>query len=147
MRISDILKSKSSQDIISISPKSSIATAAEMLSERRIGSLIVSNDGGKTLTGILSERDIVRRLGTSGPECMELEVAELMTANVKTIEVDAASQKALEIMTEGKFRHMPVVEGGEIIGMISIGDVVAARLKQIENENAALNDMISGAAY
>ena len=147
MRVSQILDDKATNNILSIKPDQTIADAAGMLSTHRIGSLVVSKDGGETLVGILSERDIVRRLGVMGPECMNLAVSELMTAEVKTIEPEMSAQNALEIMSEGRFRHLPVVEGDKLIGLISIGDVVSARLKQMEIENSAMNDMISGNAF
>lgn len=147
MRISQILTSKPSTNIFHIKPNQSIAEAAAILSENRIGSLVVSEDGGKTLVGILSERDIVRKLGKDGAPCLSLKVSDLMTAKVQTIGTDMTAQNALEIMSNGRFRHLPVVEDGKLAGLISIGDVVSARLKQMEAENSAMNDMISGSSF
>lgn len=147
MRIEQILSSKPNTTIHHVTPEQSIAEAAGELSVKRIGSLVVSSDGGKTLVGILSERDIVRRLGAEGPNCLHMKVSELMTSQVKTITSKETAQNALEIMSEGRFRHLPVVDDGTLIGLISIGDVVSARLKQMEQENNAMNDMISGNAF
>lgn len=143
MLISQVLRTKSIDNIVSISPDEKISQAAEMLAKNRIGSLLVSKDG-KSLVGILSERDIVTALGNSGSGCLDLKVSDLMTKKVKTIPPEATGQDALEIMTEGRFRHMPVMQDGELIGIVSIGDVVNARLQEIEAENSALSDMVSG---
>ncbi len=147
MRVEQILSSKPASNIYHITPEQSIAEAVGELSVKRIGSLVVSSDGGKTLIGILSERDIVRRLGERGPEALQLKVAELMTKEVKTIGSDMTAQDALEIMSAGRFRHLPVVDEGTLSGVISIGDVVSARLEQMEQENSAMTDMISGNAF
>ena len=147
MRIEQILSSKPNSTIHYVTPEQSVAEAASELSSKRIGSLVVSSDKGKTLSGILSERDIVRHLGKMGPECLHMKVSEMMTENVKTIGSEMTAQNGLEIMSEGRFRHLPVVDDGVLIGLISIGDVVSARLKQMEQENTAMTDMISGNAF
>ncbi len=146
MKIRHILDAKPIQNVETIGAEDLVSDAASKLSQLRIGSLLVSDDGN-AIEGILSERDIVRDLGVSGASCMDKTVSEIMTAKVKTVTSDTEARMAVKIMSEGRFRHLPVVDDGKLIGMISIGDVVSARLKEIEVENMALNDMITGAAF
>ncbi len=143
MLVHQILKSKANQDVVTISPDASVAEAAEMLSARKIGTVIVSRDG-KNADGILSERDIVRELGRRGAGCMSEPVTELMTRNLVTCGPDDTSQAVLATMTEGRFRHMPVIKSGEMVGLISLGDVVKAQLSELEMEKDALQGMIMG---
>ncbi|QHQ34530.1 CBS domain-containing protein [Algicella marina] len=143
MTVRHILSSKAAHDILTIKPDASVSEAARVLSENRIGALIVSKDGA-SLDGMLSERDIVRELGKRGTECLDDPVSALMTAKVVTAKPDDVTVQALSKMTEGRFRHLPVMEDGNLIGVISIGDVVAFRIKEIEHENQNLTDMIVG---
>lgn len=143
MSVREILRTKGSDSILTIRPDAKISEAARILSEKRIGALIVSTDG-VSLDGMLSERDIVRELGKRGAGCLNDKVSDLMTAKVITAKPDDVSVKALEKMTEGRFRHLPVVENGNMIGVISIGDVVKHRIEEVERENTALTDMIVG---
>lgn len=143
MLVSQILKSKPTGGVITILPETSVADAVGVLSEKRIGALIVSQDG-KTPVGIISERDIVRELGRRGLACMTDKVSALMTTDLVTCEGDCLTDEVLGRMSEGRFRHMPVMEAGAMIGLISIGDVVKARLDELSNENNALQDMIMG---
>ncbi|MEO0912356.1 MAG: CBS domain-containing protein [Pseudomonadota bacterium] len=143
MTVRQILKSKPNHDILTIKPSASVADAARVLSENRIGALIVSSDG-EALDGMISERDIVRELGKRGPECLKDAVSELMTAKVITASPDDVAVQALQKMTDGRFRHLPVMESGDITGVISIGDVVAYRIAEVERENHDLTEMIVG---
>lgn len=143
MLVSKILETKPEGGVISVTPESSVGEAAKLLSQRRIGTVVVSSDGA-TLAGILSERDIVRALGASGPSCLTEPVSGLMTAKVQTCGPGEQAVAILEKMTAGRFRHMPVVDGGTMIGLISIGDVVKARLAQLAMEKDALEGMIMG---
>jgi len=143
MTVRQILKSKGTSEVLTIKPDTTVATAAKVLSEKRIGALIVSGDG-QSLDGMLSERDIVRELGKRGTEIMTEPVSAMMTAKVITASPDDVSVQALEKMTAGRFRHLPVMEGGRMIGVISIGDVVKHRIGEVEAENSALTDMIVG---
>ena len=143
MLVSQILKSKSAQGVETVPPETTVAQAAEILSERKFGALIVSVDGD-VAAGILSERDIVRELGKKGPACMGETVAELMTANIVSCSLDETADSVLQKMTDGRFRHMPVVENGKMAGLISIGDVVKARLAELSMEKDALEGMIMG---
>ncbi len=143
MRISEILKSKSVDDIITVQPQTTVADATLVLADKGIGTVIVSRDG-KAAQGILSERDVVRAIAASGPGCLAQPVSDLMTSKLVTCTTDDDAQKALGLMTKGRFRHMPVVENGQLKGLISLGDVVKARLEEIARENDAMAGMIMG---
>ena len=143
MFVTQILKSKRTQGVLTIDPTATIADAVSELAARRIGALVVSDDG-RHADGILSERDIVRELGRSGAGVLSLTVADLMTRDLKTGAPGDAAESVLAAMTEGRFRHMPVVEDGLLIGLISLGDVVKARLSEVSMEKDALEAMISG---
>jgi CBS domain-containing protein len=144
MTVRKIIGNKQVQGIMTIMPKDTVATASELLAKHRIGALIVSSDG-KIVDGILSERDIVRALGTNGASCLTRPISDIMTAEVIGCHPDDTANSVMEKMTSGRFRHMPVIEEGRMIGVISIGDVVKARIDEIQHENAALTDMISNA--
>jgi len=143
MLVQQILKSKSDDGVVTIAPGSTLAQAAETLSSRKIGAIIVSPDG-KKVAGILSERDIVRELGMRGPSCMADTVDDIMTANIISCSRTESSDEVLGKMTAGRFRHMPVLENGEMVGLISIGDVVKAQISQLSMEKEALEGMIKG---
>ena len=143
MLVQQILKSKPDDGVVTIAPGSTIAEAAAMLSSRRIGAVVVSPDG-KAVAGILSERDIVRELGKRGPACMSDLVDDIMTATIVSCSRDESSDAVLEKMTAGRFRHMPVMDGAEMVGLISIGDVVKAQISHLSMEKEALEGMIKG---
>jgi len=143
MLVRQILNAKPSQGVETIPPETSVAGAAEVLSARRFGALIVSKDGEVPL-GIISERDIVRELGKRGAGCMGEPVSKLMTAKLVSCTRDETADQVLAKMTDGRFRHMPVIEGGKMVGLISIGDVVKARLSELSMEKDALEGMIMG---
>jgi CBS domain-containing protein len=143
MLVHQILKGKTVDDVVSVLPGSSVADAAEILSKRRIGALIVTSDG-KIPEGILSERDIVRELGLRGVGCMASTVDELMTSELVSCTRDETADSVLDKMTRGRFRHMPVMDGAQMVGLISIGDVVKARLSELSMEKDALEGMIMG---
>ncbi len=143
MHVSQILKSKAEQAVVTIAPGSTVAAAAELLSSRRIGAVIVSPDG-RRVAGILSERDIVRELGRRGPACLSDPVDTIMTARIVSCRKDERANDVLQKMTDGRFRHMPVMEGDEMVGLISIGDVVKARLAELAMERDALEGMVKG---
>jgi CBS domain-containing protein len=143
MKVSVILQKKGSSEIATIQPDATVSDAVGELSRRRIGALVVSRDGAE-IAGILSERDVVRRLGEEGPRVLARPVRELMTSKVETCTDDHTAFDLLDRMTGGRFRHMPVVGAdGRMTGILSIGDVVKARLEEIEAENAAMADMLS----
>ncbi len=142
MSVRNIIGAKPIQQIITVKPDDAVKTAAEILAKHRIGAVIVSRDGA-TVDGILSERDIVRALGTVGIACMTGTVEDLMTSSVIGCHPDDTANSVMEKMSDGRFRHMPVIEDNRMIGVISIGDVVKARISEIQHENVALTDMIS----
>ncbi|QBY00698.1 CBS domain-containing protein [Rhodophyticola sp. CCM32] len=143
MLVQQILKSKPDTGVATIAPGRSVKDAVEVLSKRRIGAVVISPDG-KSVAGILSERDIVRELGARGPACLSETVDMLMTAEIISCRGDESSDDVLAKMTTGRFRHMPVMEGDEMTGLISIGDVVKAQLSQLAMEKEALEGMIKG---
>ncbi|MDH5452801.1 MAG: CBS domain-containing protein, partial [Paracoccaceae bacterium] len=130
MLVDQILKSKSDTGVVTIAPGMSIAAAAELLSSKRIGAVVVSKDGVSPL-GILSERDIVRELGKRGTGCLTDQVDALMTRKLVSCAPNDLADAVLAKMTEGRFRHMPVMKGEQMVGLISIGDVVKARLSEL----------------
>ena len=143
MLVRDILSTKQIGKIISVATTDKISTAAELLSEMRIGAVIVRDEGNE-MDGILSERDIVRELGRSGSGCLTNSVSELMTSNVKSCSPIDTTQQVMQMMSDGRFRHMPVMDDGKLVGVISIGDVVAARIKEVQFENESMADLIAG---
>ena len=143
MLVQQILTGKPNQDIVTIKSSKTVSEAANILSEKRIGALIVSEDG-KSVDGMFSERDIVRELGRRGVACLSDSVSEIMTTNITTCTKADSADSLLQTMTDGRFRHLPVMEDGALIGMVSIGDVVQARLSEMAMENQALEGMIKG---
>lgn len=143
MLVQQILKSKSDDGVVTIAPGTSLADAARLLAQRRIGAVVVSPDG-KRVAGILSERDIVRELANKGPGCMSESIDGVMTREIVTCGRNDNSEAVLALMTNGRFRHLPVVEAGEMVGLISIGDVVKAQLSELAMEKEALEGMIKG---
>lgn len=143
MHVSQILKSKPEQAVITIEPGSTVAAAAALLSSKRIGAVIVSPDG-RQVAGIVSERDIVRELGRRGATCLSDSVETIMTTRIIGCRREERANEVLQKMTDGRFRHMPVMEGEVMVGMISIGDVVKARLAELAMEKDALEGMIKG---
>jgi len=142
MIVRNIIDSKPSSQIISLKPTEPVSTAVEVLARHRIGAVIVSRDGA-IVDGILSERDIVRSLGTRGPETLDAQVQDLMTSTVIGCHPEDTAISVLERMTDGRFRHMPVIDDNRMIAVISIGDVVKARITEVQSENKALTDMIA----
>ncbi len=140
MTVSAILNCKPSS-MVTISPDASLTDAVKSLSEHRIGAIVAVDDNGR-LAGILSERDVVRILGVRGPEVLSEPVSAVMTRAVVTCARDETIQGIMERMTRGRFRHVPVVEGERLIGIISIGDVVKFRVEEMERESAQLRDYI-----
>jgi CBS domain-containing protein len=143
MTVAKILKSKGSADVVTIRPGASVSEAARLLSERKIGSVVVSPDGARA-EGILSERDIVREIGRRGAACLTERVEHMMTAKIVTCTLDDKAEAVLTQMTNGRFRHMPVVENGRMVGIVTLGDVVKYRLEELSMEKDALEGMIMG---
>ena len=140
MTVSRILSVKG-RDVVTIQPHRLISEAVSVLAERRIGAVVVAGADGQVL-GILSERDVVRALA-AGPGVLGDPVSRYMTAKVITCTPDTSVVDAMEEMSDGRFRHLPVLEGGRLTGIISIGDVVKHRLAEIQHESAALREYIA----
>lgn len=143
MLVSQILKTKQLHDIVTVPPTMKVSEAARILSEKRIGTVVVSTHG-QTADGILSERDIVREIGARGATCLTHQVQTLMTTKLVTCTANDQAVDVLQKMTDGRFRHMPVLEGDALVGIISLGDVVKARLMELAMEKDALEGMIMG---
>jgi len=143
MLVQQILTSKGDHGVITVAPGTTVQKVAELLSSKRIGAVVVSADG-KGAKGIVSERDIVRELGRRGASCLSEPVESLMTAKIVSCTRDEGTDAVLGRMTDGRFRHMPVIEAGQMVGLISIGDVVKARLMELAAEKDALEGMIKG---
>jgi CBS domain-containing protein len=135
--------SKGTSDVMTVPPGTLVSEVTKILSEKRIGGLVVSADG-KAALGILSERDIVREIGRRGQSCLGDRVEDMMTAEIVTCSRADRADAVLATMTNGRFRHMPVVEDGEMVGLITIGDVVKYRLSELAMEKDALEGMIMG---
>lgn len=143
MIVQQILKSKGDGGVITIEPGTLISEAASILAEKRIGGLVVSKNG-ESADGILSERDIVRSLAMRGASCLSDKAEDMMTRNPVCCSLQDTSDAVLARMTDGRFRHMPVVEDGKLRGIVTIGDVVKARLNELAAEKDALEGMIMG---
>ncbi|MES0861264.1 CBS domain-containing protein [Ruegeria sp. SCPT10] len=144
MLVQAILKSKATEGVVTVKPSATVSEASKILAEKRIGTVIVSDDGGQTAKGILSERDVVRELAASGSGCLNEPVSSYMTKELVTTTRQATVQDIMSRMTEGRFRHMPVVEDGKLIGIVTLGDVVKAQLAELAMEKDALQGMIMG---
>lgn len=143
MLVQQILKAKGDMSVVTIKPGSLVSDAARILAERRIGGLVVTSDG-ETVEGIISERDIVRSMAVRGAGCMDESIDDIMTRNPVCCARQDTSDAVLARMTDGRFRHMPVVEGDKLVGIVTIGDVVKARLTELAMEKDALQGMIMG---
>ena len=143
MTVKAILSAKGTE-VLTIEPTSSLAAAAKLLAERKIGALVVTGPDQRVV-GIVSERDIVQELAAHGPAALDLALTEVMTRKVTTCSASDTISSVMERMTAGKFRHLPVVEQGRLAGIVSIGDVVKYRLHEMESEQSALRDYIQTA--
>ena len=140
MFVSDILSQKGGF-VFTVTAGTSIAQVAQQLSVRRIGSVLVLDQEG-AVAGIVSERDLVRALATHGNKALELEARQVMTRDVVTCDPDDSIDQVMESMTRGRFRHLPVVRHGELLGLVSIGDIVKWRLEETRHEAEALKAYI-----
>jgi CBS domain-containing protein len=140
MRIGEIIKAKASKDVVTISPDAGVKELIAKLAEYNIGALIVSSDG-ESLDGIVSERDVVRRLHSDGTVINNV-VSAIMTDVVETCAPDDDLDAVMHTMTERRFRHIPVVREGTLVGIISIGDVVKHKIGQLEFERDQLDGYI-----
>lgn len=143
MKVIDILAAKGG-DVIGIEPAATLETAAKLLSRHRIGAVVICGAGGR-LSGILSERDIVRAVAREGAAALSFPVGQVMTRDVVTCDENDTCAEIMERMTAHKFRHLPVLRDNAIVGLISIGDVVKQRVEEIEHESEAMRDYIRSA--
>lgn len=142
MTVARIINDKG-RDVISVSAETSLAEIASILSQKRIGAVVVMKDEG--IQGIISERDIIRALARHGGDALGMLAADWMTAKVVTCGPEDTIDDVMQIMTRGRFRHLPVVKHDKLIGIISIGDVVKRRIEQVEQEADQIREYIATA--
>ena len=142
MTVRAILDTKG-HNVQGVAPDAKLSAAVKILGERKIGAVLVMSGG--RIEGILSERDIVRVLGERGASVLEEPVSAVMTRKVISCKQSDTVAAIMEMMTHGKFRHLPVVEDSKVVGLISIGDVVKQRVMEYEREQEALRDYIKTA--
>ena len=143
MHVKDILAHKGPA-VVTIQPDAAVADVVASLAQHRIGALVVTSDG-RTIEGIVSERDVVKALNTFGTELLHMAVREIMTADVHTCVPADEVRSLARTMTERRFRHMPVVVDGALSGIVTIGDIVKGRVDELETEHEQLMDYISSA--
>ena len=141
MRVHDVLRRKGA-DVVTVRPEATVRELLDMLAEHRIGALVVSTDG-KSVEGIVSERDVVLRLHDRGPSVLDAQVVDIMTPDVSTCRPDELLENLMALMTNQRFRHVPVVADGALVGIISIGDVVKHRMDELQAERDQLVGYIS----
>ena len=139
MQVSILLQTKGS-DVVTVRPEETIAAVAVVLAEHRIGAVVVTADG-RTIDGVLSERDIVRAIAQPG--MLDATAASLMTADVVTCQPDTTVEELMATMTERRIRHVPVMVNGSLSGLVSIGDVVKHHIATLEHETQAMHDYIA----
>ena len=140
MKIREVIAGKAIQDIVTIDPDATVRELLALLAQYNIGAAVVSRDGS-AVDGIVSERDVVRRLNGNDAGLGDT-VAQIMTSDVQTCEASSSLDDVRKTMTEGRFRHLPVVENGSLIGVISIGDIVKAYIDQVEFERDQLDSYV-----
>ncbi|MDW6022723.1 CBS domain-containing protein [Mesorhizobium sp. BAC0120] len=143
MNVKAILEGKG-RDVHTIGPNQTLAQAIKQLTDHKIGALVVTN-GDRKVIGILSERDIVRVLAKHGASALDQSVRQAMTAKVNICNENHTINQVMEIMTEGRFRHLPVEKNGQLDGIISIGDVVKKRIEEVEREAEDIKQYIATA--
>ena len=141
MTVAAILRDKGGE-IIEVRPEDSVADAARLLGEKRIGAVLVRRDG--RIEGILSERDIVRAAGADGAGVFERPVSSLMTKDVVRCSPSDSVERVMQLMTDGRFRHLPVMDGDRLVGVVSIGDVVRRRITEVEREADSVREYVAG---
>ena len=141
MKVENILGAKGSA-VYAVRRNMAVSDAVEMLGSKNIGAVVVTEEDG-TVCGILSERDVVRQLSVSGPPALSGPIEDCMTRNVVTTTKDAQVNDLMNMMTEKRIRHLPVVEDGKLTGIVSIGDVVKRKIQETEEEAASLREYIA----
>jgi CBS domain-containing protein len=142
MSVKAILKVKGRR-VVTAAPTATMADVIGIMARERIGAVVIS-ENGHTVAGIVSERDIVQSLHRHGVGLLAIPAKAVMTETVITAHLEMHIEQVMELMTVGRFRHMPVVEKGELVGIISIGDIVKARLESLESEANQLKEYIVG---
>ena len=142
MRVSKVLKTKGSA-VATVTRQTTVRQAVAELARHQIGALVVSSDGAR-IEGIVSERDVVRRLDDQPDTLLDAPVSQIMSGTVETCSPDDDVVSLMSVMTEGRFRHLPVVDAGRLVGIVSIGDVVKSRIEELERDRAELVDYING---
>jgi CBS domain-containing protein len=140
MKIREVIAGKAIQDVVTIRPDATVRELLALLAQHNIGAAVVSSDGA-TVDGIVSERDVVRRLNDNDAALGDT-VAEIMTSEVHTAEPSSSLDDVRALMTEGRFRHLPVCDGDRLVGVVSIGDVVKAYIDQVEFERDQLDSYV-----
>jgi CBS domain-containing protein len=140
MRIKEVLASKPTHDVVTVRPDATVRDLLGLLAEHNIGALVVSDDGA-TVDGIVSERDVVRRLHAD-ESVLDSPVSSIMSSPVHTCGTDATVNELMEVMTERRFRHVPVVVDGRLLGIMSIGDVVKSRMSELQFERDQLDSYV-----
>jgi CBS domain-containing protein len=140
MNVGIILAGKG-RNVVTIDPGATLGEAVRLLAEKRIGAALILG-ADRRIVGIISERDIVRALAEVGPAALDEPVSRTMTRKVETCSEGETVSSIMERMTAGKFRHMPVVDQGRLVGIVSIGDIVKHRLREMERESVAMRDYI-----
>ncbi|MDQ3166849.1 MAG: CBS domain-containing protein [Actinomycetota bacterium] len=143
MRIHHVLESKGSDAVETIAPEATVRELVSRLGDHNVGALVVSEDG-TTAVGIVSERDVVRRL-RDGEAVLDASVATIMTTDIRVCDPDDTIEHLMQVMTDNRIRHVPVVRNGRLAGIISIGDVVKQRMSELVFERDQLNQYVSGA--
>lgn len=143
MTVKSILDEKG-YDVVTLEPDATLARATQLLGSRRIGAVVITSGDGRII-GILSERDIVRVIGDVGADALSLTVDKVMTAKVTTCHETHTINDVMELMTRGRFRHLPVEHEGRLAGLISIGDVVKRRIEEVEREAEQIREYIATA--
>ena len=142
MQVQAILNAKGA-DVVTIAPSATVKELAALLKERKFGAIVVSQTG-KSIDGIVSERDIVHKLTDFGPKFLNVRVKEIMTRDVLTCSPNDSVDDCMEMMTGRRVRHLPVVQDGELAGLVSIGDIVKAKIEEIRVEAESLKQYIVG---
>jgi CBS domain-containing protein len=138
-----VILSRKGTEVHTVEPQKAVAVAARALASHNIGALVVSADG-RTVDGIVSERDVVRRVASLGPAALDRPISEMMQADVVTCSPATGIEEVMRTMTDGRFRHLPVVEDGALVGIVSIGDVVRHRIDELEVQTEALEGYVTG---
>jgi CBS domain-containing protein len=143
MSVAQILATKGG-DVVTTQPHRTLTEVVELLAKKGIGAVVVA-DAARNVLGIISERDIMRAIAAAGPSALNEAASRYMTAKVFTVTENTAIDSVMETMTAGRFRHVPVLSNGKLIGLVSIGDVVKYHVNEIETEHRALRDYIATA--